>query len=246
MAQVKRIEPVPKKRSHRVLILENEAECGPYHAMSLIELSVTSGTVFTETLHRELIEHEEALNAYEQGLTYLERGAHSKRELARYLKRKGFSETACQMAIGRLATLEILSDAQLARRLVEQSMHQSVSNRSVAARLAKRGIEGRITDIALREVERDEEKAAMKLAEKKLPELLRRAEKKVERMRRSGLARQGLQKGETFRLGIMFLGQYLSRRGFKPSTVSRVIKQFGASQGEDYEDVGQSDDAEFE
>lgn len=246
MARIIRIEDDPKRRSHRVLILENETVCGPYHAMSLLELSVKPGTAYTDALHCGLTKHEEDLNAYEQGLTYLERGARSKRELVRYLKRKGFSETACQVAVGRLSALELLSDELLARRLVEQASRQTISNRGVAARLTKRGIDGRTAQDTLRGAERDEEQAAVRLALKKFPELLRRAEKRVERMKHKGAVERVERNGEVLRHGLLLLGQYLARRGFKHSTVSHVVEQIGSSQGEENEGAWRSDDAEFE
>ncbi|KYP82158.1 hypothetical protein AYJ22_00450 [Ferroacidibacillus organovorans] len=97
-----------------------------------------------------------------------------------------------------------------------------------------------------RGAERDEEQAAVRLALKKFPELLRRAEKRVERMKHKGAVERVERNGEVLRHGLLLLGQYLARRGFKHSTVSHVVEQIGSSQGEENEGAWRSDDAEFE
>jgi regulatory protein len=91
--------------------------------------------------------------AFEVGIRLLGLRAHSRRELAVKLARRGFTEAAAEPALERLAGLGYLDDAAYARALVRR--RASGRGRAlIAAELAAKGVSREVTGAALEDLDR--------------------------------------------------------------------------------------------
>ncbi|HEX6547994.1 MAG TPA: regulatory protein RecX [Candidatus Dormibacteraeota bacterium] len=97
--------------------------------------------------------------ALDTGLRLLGQRAHSRRELALKLARRGFDREAVEAALDRLTELGYLDDAGYAATLVERRSGQRGAT-AIAAELRDKGVSRELTEAALGELDEDRQLAA--------------------------------------------------------------------------------------
>ena len=132
----------------------------------------------------------------EAALALLSRREHSRRELARKLRRKGYSRDQIESVLGRLEEVGLVSDERYARLFVMDKLAvRPLGRRRIVQGLRRKGVEGELADRAIDAVYHDREVDDRTLAEtlaRKRAERLVGLDAAVARRRLSGfLARRG-------------------------------------------------------
>jgi regulatory protein len=146
--------------------------------------------------------------AREAALALLSRREHSRRELARKLRRKGHSRDDIEALLSRLEEAGLVSDERYARLFVTDKLAVNpLGRRRIVRELLLKGIDAQAAGRAVDEVYRDREIDERGLAE-------RLARKRAASLRALGPAAARRR-----------LAGYLARRGFESGVVADVIRE---------------------
>ena len=105
-------------------------------------------------------------SAFDAGLRHLARRAHSRSELNRKLRRRGYDEDDVEKGLDRLAEMGYLDDAAFAVGHVRRRS-PSLGPAALAAELAARGVDRRLTGVALGSLsDADQLAAAVRLVQR--------------------------------------------------------------------------------
>lgn len=190
------------------------------HEDLLIRHRLFKGTELDEEklagIGREADEYE----AFRAALASLGRGGRTRKELAMYLKRRGYAEPVVRAALERLAHEGWLDDSRYAREFARVRAEGYYKGRNlIRSELLRRGIGRSEADEAIRGLDPEtERRAAVEAALRKWPAI----------------------KGER-RDRVRKLAQFLYRRGY-PGSVVREAVRAAAGDGADAEDDGLFDD----
>ena len=190
------------------------------HEDVLIRRRLFKGTELDEDLVAEIGREAEEHEAYGAALASLGRRSRTRKELAQYLKRRGFAEPVIGAALDRLAREGWLDDGRYAREFARVRAEGYYKGRNlIRSELLRKGISRAEADAAIRGLDPEtERRAAVEAALKKWPSL----------------------RGE-FRDRARKLAQFLYRRGYAGSVVREAVR-IAAGDGADAEDEGFYDD----
>jgi regulatory protein len=156
---------------------------------------------------------------HEAALALLSRREHSRRELARKLRRKGYSRDLIDGVLTRLEEVGLVSDERYARLFVTDKLAvRPLGRRRIVQGLRRKGVEAELADRALEEVYRDREVDDRTLAEtlaRKRVDRLVDLDPAVARRRLSG---------------------FLARRGFDAAVVVETVRRVLGDRTEDAAD----------
>ena len=181
------------------------------HEDTLVGWRLLKGKRLTAEEYAKLRDEEQKEEAYRAALGMLERKARTTAELARALKRKGFSQEAIEGCVERLRTNRMVDDSAFARRFAEQrAANQRKGRMLIRQELLQRGVAKPEIEQAIGAIEPEiEQQSALALARKKWPSV-------------KGNDRERKQK----------LMAMLMRRGYTGS-VARSAAQQAASEADD-------------
>lgn len=141
--------------------------CFAFTVNMLDAAGLSTGQVLDKKSIERLRQKHENHVAYAFALRYLGYRPRSRRELERYLSRKGVSPESSAQALSRLAAEGYVNDADYARFHVDNRIRFRPRAKAVLRmELAQKGIDGAFIDAALADV--DDEKLALKSIEIKL------------------------------------------------------------------------------
>lgn len=212
---VKSVETDPKRRSFYQIACEavDGIVDGPalnVHEDILIRHKLFKGTQFDEETLRRIMQDDGRQRAYAAGLAYLGFKPRTRKELERYLARKGFGEEDVHSAVERLMRERYLDDEEYAQAFAKQRAgSQYKGRRLIRQELLQRGIGRETADAAARALDpKMELETATSLARKKW----------------SGM------KGD-YRMKCHKMANFLIRRGY-PSEVVRAAVRAAAEEEE--------------
>ncbi|MEA3406970.1 MAG: RecX family transcriptional regulator [Chloroflexota bacterium] len=143
--------------------------------------------------------------AYERCLHYLSYRPRSTWEMRRYLRKKGVDERTTDDVLQRLSKADLVDDVEFARFWIEnRKRHRPRGPWALRDELRRKGVSRDIIESVLEDEDLEQEKGAMRVAEKKLRRL------------------RGLDEG-TFRRRMW---GYLKRRGFSYEVCRQVTDHF--------------------
>lgn len=179
------------------------------HEDVLIRHRLLKGTEIDEDRLREIARDAGAHQAYAAALAYLGRRSRTRKELAFYLSRKGFSEPEIRMTIERLVKERYLNDEQYARDFARMRTEMHYKGRNlIHSELAAKGVSREEAEAAIRALDPESERAAaVKAAQRRWPSI----------------------RGE-YRDRVRKLAQYLYRRGY-PADIVREAVRTAADEG---------------
>jgi regulatory protein len=159
--------------------------------------------------------------AYRAATASLGRGGRTRRELALYLKRRGFPEQVLRAALDRLAREGWLDDGRYAREFARVRAESHYKGRNlIRSELLRRGVGRNEADEAVRSLDPEtERRAAVEAALKKWPSL--RGERR-DRVRK--------------------LAQFLYRRGYTAGVVREAVRAAAGDAASEAEEAGLFDD----
>jgi len=160
------------------------------------------GQVLSDTEIAALKKQDEQNRAFDRAVRFLSYRPRSRMEVERYLHDKGMSDEAIAHVVARLEQMNYLDDEAFARFWVEnREQFRPRSRRALRYELRQKGVDPRIITRVLSEV--DEEEAAWRVIERRLP-------------RWAGLERNELRRKIT---------GYLSRRGFDYELIVSIFER---------------------
>lgn len=170
------------------------------------------GQVLSDEEIARLLERDRLEQAHETALRFLSYRPRSEREVADYLRRKGFDAPTVEAELERLRRVGLVDDRAFAQFWVEnRTAFRPRSRRALQAELRRKGIPSAIIQEVLQEASPDERTLALRLAR--------------ERARRlRGVDPLTLRRR---------LGGYLLRRGFDGELVMEVLRALEAERGGD-------------
>lgn len=124
---------------------------------------------FSESEFRKILEEDSLRQAKDQAMRYLAIRPHSRLELVRKMREKGYRYPVINRALDDLEKLELVNDSQFARLFIQNELCLRPAGRSLLKqKLAARGIPREIYEPLLKELysEETEAEAARRLAEK--------------------------------------------------------------------------------
>jgi regulatory protein len=137
---VTRLEVQRKNHGRISIYLDGEFALG-VHTDLILKFSLTKGTYLSEQNVAALREADEQVRAREAAVSLLAATPRSRSDLGKRLRRKGFSETACEVALERMAELGYLDDSAYARLFaMSRSRSKGYGPARVRLELLRRGV----------------------------------------------------------------------------------------------------------
>ncbi len=192
---------------------------GPFKESVLVECLVKRGRLWTQALEQELAYAQQLATAKESAVFYLSHASHTEAEVRRYLKvKKRIGSKEIHETVQWLRDSGWLDDEALGERIVQRFRENpgSESERSLKARLMRRGIDSNTVASVLAGETLDEYPGALKLGRKRLDLIDYKLSRSLEGDYGSRIPRDS----ERRRL----LMAYLARKGYAQGTVMRVIQ----------------------
>ncbi|QDU72066.1 regulatory protein RecX [Mucisphaera calidilacus] len=179
----------------RVRVMVGQRRVATLTARSVIELGITVGGAWTETMAAAAQRMEASDKAVSKARGYLSRRMHSRRQLDLKLNRAGFEPAIRREALDRLDTAGLLNDRLFAERLVEEWRgRRGAGPRLVRDKLRAAGV----ADAVINEVLTDEDcsqmndaSLAMDYAQRQLAGLARHPPEVQKRRLYGRMARRG-------------------------------------------------------
>lgn len=192
----------------RVAVTLSGVAIGVVTLDAVSELGLRPGLVLSREAAEAVAQAVARTKVLDKALDLLSVRARSSRDLRLRLKRAGADEPAISWTIDRLATQGYVDDAAYARQVARAKvLSGGVSRRKVVSVLRRRGVPADVADAAiadtLRDVDLDEEGAAMEAARRRL-KALASLDDSTRRKR---------------------LYAFLARRGYDGDVVGRVLRQ---------------------
>ena len=162
-----------KKNKEYILSIEHIEEPIVVHEDMFIKYRLMKGQCLTSSLIAEIIEVNGKYMAYIKAIRYLGVKARSSRQIADYLKRQEFNDEHISHALERLQKDGYVNDEQYAIAYVQSKTRIQGNGRvKIAHDLKNRGISQSAIQMALTELDEEEEiEAACRVAVKKLRSL---------------------------------------------------------------------------
>jgi len=162
-----------KNNKEYILSFEHIEEPITVHEDMFIKYRLMKGVCLTSSLIAEIIEENGKYMAYIKAIRYLGTKARSTRQIAEYLKRQEFNDEHISHAIERLQSDGYVNDEQYAIAYVQSKTRIQGNGRvKIAQDLKNRGISQKAIQVALSELDEEEEfEAASRIAIKKLRSL---------------------------------------------------------------------------
>lgn len=202
-----------KRNKQRINVYINEEYAFALHEDVLIKYRLTKGAELDETDMRELLEAEERSRAEQYALRHIGFRPRTTEEVRQYLLGKGFPNEVAAEIIARFVKRKYLDDRLYARQWIEERMRlKPRGSRLLRQELQHKGVDSRLIEEALNELDRDEEyEACLACARKKCAH---RTFTSYTEMRDK-------------------TGPFLQRKGFSLETINRVLRQL-------YEEIHES------
>jgi regulatory protein len=171
MAKISGIEP-QQRNKNRVSVFVDGEYFGSLTAITCAQWGLSVGSILDEAQWADIQRQNEAQQAFDRALTYLERSARSREEIVRHLTDRGFEPAAIEPAMEKLDRYGYVNDKALAQALVrDRTAVRSSGRRQLEQTLYRRRIPKQIRDEVLGEIsEQDEQDGVRRL----LPQMLRR------------------------------------------------------------------------
>lgn len=163
--QITAVTPQKKNRSRYNIYIDDEYA---FSLSSKAAMTIHAGQTVDENRLESLKQDDERERAFERCLHYLSFRARSRKEILRYLEKRGFGPEAARSALSRLEDYGYIDDEAFAALWIE-SRRKGRPRGSFALRheLAEKGVEQQIIDQALAAY--DETEAAHHAVSKKAP-----------------------------------------------------------------------------
>ncbi|BAU28819.1 regulatory protein [Aneurinibacillus soli] len=192
-----------KRNKQRINVYINEEYAFALHEDVLIKYRLTKGAELDEEDMRELLEAEERSRAEQYALCYVGLRPRTMEEMRLYLLGKGFPDDVAVEIVGRFVERKYLDDGLYARQWIEERMRLKPRGRHLLQQeLQHKGVDKRLIEEALNELDRDEEyEACLTCARKKNA--------------RRTFASYAEMRNKT--------GPFLQRKGFPLDTINRVL-----------------------
>ncbi|MGB5985746.1 MAG: regulatory protein RecX [Desulfobacterales bacterium] len=176
------------------------------------------GQVLTPDQSEALKAESDTQRAWSQALAYLGRRAYSRKEMERYLQRKGHPVPLCRRVLQRLAAENYLDDRAFAQMWVQQRLRTSPRGKlALRYELQQKGIERNLISEILAEL--DESEAASAAAQSRLPRFKALDERTL----------------------TLKLSRFLAGRGFRGETIAATCRRALAARSADPDDSGLPD-----
>lgn len=130
----------------------------------VMSYNLNVGDEISEKRITEIIEESEYTSAFERASKYITKGSHTKKQVAGYLKNKGFDGKIIFKVINKLESYGYLDDSQFAKSFVELRQHKH-GKRLLEVELLNRGVDQDIVKTCLDNV-LDEDANAYNVAKK--------------------------------------------------------------------------------
>jgi regulatory protein len=181
------------KNQHRYHIQIGDEVVFSVHEDILVKYQLLKGTELDEAFYREVLLAEEEHKAYLLALRYLGIRPRTKKQVASYLREKGYAADVADEICRRMEEQGYLDDERFARQWVDERLRlKPRSPYMMLMELQQRGIDRDTADAAVRSVSREDElEAARRLVEKKRRRLYGPMEPDEERKLLAMLARKG-------------------------------------------------------
>lgn len=179
-----------------------------------LKYGLAPGQEFSEEQLQQFLYENGIRRAKDQALRYLEIRPHSRKELFRKLRQKGFHPMVIEKALEDLANVDLVNDAQFARLFIQNELTlRPCGRRLLEQKLAIRGISGEIFEPLLDEIYQAQPEAtiAHQIAEKYLRRIARDSPPK----RKEKLIR------------------HLKAKGFDWDIISNILLEFEGPLGEE-------------
>ncbi len=174
------------------------------------------GMVVDEESMGHILYQDELRCAYNKSISYLGYRSRSRKEVAVYLERKGFSTEVIEKTLEKLESYRFVNDDDFARLWVRNRKYGKLMGRRIINQeLIHKGVDREIIEDALKEItEEDELRKAIQLAQKTLP--------KYSKL---------MKKEQAYKTG-----QVLARKGFGWEVIRKALRAVW-DQTEDLEDL---------
>jgi regulatory protein len=203
LRRITKIEVQKRRPGRRSLFLDGDFFCGVEEEV-VVKLRLKEGKEIDDAEIARIAETEEETKARRYGIGLLSYRMRSRKELARRLERKGYSQETVDRVISDLEEAGLVDDIEFARLWMRSRMESSPrSFYAIRRELLQKGVDGEKIESVKCELEGefDEKEMALSLAKKRLSRL------------------EGLEKRDRER---RLLG-FLKRRGFDYETVRSVL-----------------------
>ncbi|GHU81726.1 regulatory protein RecX [Clostridia bacterium] len=137
--------------------------------MTLAENRINIGAKLDDNELKELIEKSDARRAKEKALWLISYRDHSKKELQDKIKKTTSSEAA-ETAIERMEELGLINDETFARRYADELLQRKhMAPKGIVYKLREKGIDSKLIDIIIEEIEYDYVGEIAQLLQRKYP-----------------------------------------------------------------------------
>ncbi|NOX38066.1 MAG: regulatory protein RecX [Calditrichaeota bacterium] len=146
MPRIEHIRLIRSRPERFVLTLEDGTEI-VVAPETMVRFGISLHQELEEETFLQMLREDEVQRAKDQALRFLERRAHSERELKRKLLQKGYREPAISEAIAALRQVGLVDDAEFARQFVENEMLlRPVGRLLLQQKLRERGVPDEILE----------------------------------------------------------------------------------------------------
>ena len=173
-------------------------------ATEVVSRGLKKGHILTHEDATLLAAVDEGSRATDAAVQFISHRPRSEREVRQRLRKRGYSDSAIEIAVEKVVGWGYLDDQAFAEFWVENRIrHRPRGARLLSQELRQKGVDRRVIDAVLDETEIDEYAAALELAEKRAPRLAN-LEPDVRNRR---------------------LSQYLARRGYGWDVIRPVLDE---------------------
>ncbi|MGI6705040.1 MAG: RecX family transcriptional regulator [Clostridia bacterium] len=215
MAVITRIE-ANKRNKRRYSIYIDHRYFTSLDEEVLARNHLQEGMVVDEESMGPILYQDELRCAYNKSISYLGYRSRSRKEVADYLERKGFSTEVIEKTLEKLESYRFVDDEDFARIWVRNRKDgKLMGKRIISQELIHKGVDREIIEDALKEItEEDELRKAIQLVQRTLPKYSKLAKKE-----------------QAYKTG-----QVLARKGFGWEVIRKALRAVW-DQAEDLEDL---------
>ncbi|MDR0425914.1 MAG: recombination regulator RecX [Clostridiales bacterium] len=209
MGIITAVEPQKKKKTRVNLYIDGRFFCGLEH-ITLLAAGLKEGDEADEGVLSALIADSETAVAFEKTVKLVSARLRTEREIARYLKEKGYPPLVSERVIEKLYAYRYLDDGLYAKSFAA-AYRKKYGDRYLSRALKQKGLDDAVIAEALEEIGEGREEDAVRAAEK------------------YARTHAALDRGKLY--------AYLTRRGFLPEEIKNAVRKVSEDadgDGEEY------------